>query len=342
MNVLVVCLAEGARLPLSSAELIGGARSLAAGQGDRVIAAVLGSALADACGDAAALGADVVYAVEDDTLTQFQADSCLQALEGVIRASKPSAVLFAADDSGAELGPRLAARLGTGAVTEVVGLRLSDKEEILFTRPVYGGRLMAEMVVTRHPAVATIMGGALAPLPRRPARAVEIVKVDLPETDSELPIRVLEMQREEGGGIPLDTARIVVSGGWGLGEATNFRYVRDLAEVLGAAVAASRGAVDEGWATPGMQIGQTGKKVAPELYVAVGISGASQHTAGMSRARHVLVINTDPEAPFFKSAEVGAVIDFKKLLPPLTARLKELLGTSPERVRGEAYGSSHS
>lgn len=327
MKSLVVCLPSGPHLPASSAELIGALRKIAFRPGDSVVAAVLGNDVEPACQDAAALGFDPVYAVDHICLDQFNSDGYLQSLESVMRKSDPDVVLFPSDDLGMEIAPRLASRLGTGLVTEAVGLQISEDDRIVFSRPIYGGRLMAEMVVSRRPAIATFMAGIAEPPARDPDRTVEVLKVDFfPETRAPS-VRTLEVQQEDAA-IPLESARIVVSGGRGLGDAASFRYVTELAQVLGAAVGASRAAVDEGWATPGMQVGQTGKKVAPELYIAVGISGATQHLAGMNRAKHVAVINADREAAFFKIADIGVVADYKKLLPPLTARLKGSLETT--------------
>lgn len=293
--------------------------------GGTVEAAVLGHGVAQACREAATFGADAVYAVDDGVLANFDAEAYLQALQAVVRESSPGAVLFTADYASGELAPRLAHRLGSGAITEAVRMEVAGDGRLVFTRPAYGGRLMAEMVSNCSPAVATLMPGSLEAQPRGEGRSGEVKMLQLRWGNGTGLVRTLEVEREEEGAVPLEGARVVVAGGRGIGDPANFKSLEELAAVLGAAVGASRAAVDEGWVSPGRQVGQTGKKVAPDLYIAVGISGATQHLAGMSRAKHVVVINTDPEAPFYEIAEVGVAADYNQLLPPLTARLRELL-----------------
>ncbi len=325
MDFLVVALPTGQRLPAPAAELIGGARRLVSQAGGTVAVAVLGHQVADACRDAVAFGADRVYSIDNPALVNFDADSYLLALEAAVRESQPAAVLFTADTFGTELAPRLAHRLATGAVTNCASIDLSDDGKLLFTRPVYGGKAMATMEVTGSPSIAAVAPRSLEPLPRDDSRQAEIAQLSVEIDPSKRKARVIEVRQEEVSGIRLEDAKVVVSGGRGLGEAANFKMLEELAAVLGAAVGASRAAVDAGWVPTALQVGQTGKSVAPELYIAVGISGASQHLAGMGRSKHIVVINKDPEAPFYGVAELGAATDCKKLVPLLTGKLKRLL-----------------
>jgi len=325
MDSLVVSIPTGSHLPAPTAELIAAARGLAARDGGTVAVAVQGRGVAQACREAAAFGADRVYSVAHDALADPDADLHLQALEAVVRQSNPSVVLFTADSLGSELAPRLAHRLGTGVVTECSSIHLSEGGKLLFTRPVYGGKAVAEMEVTSSPALVTIPPRCFEPLPRDDSRQAEIVEVAVPVDVALRRARTLELRQEEVTGVRLEDARIVVSGGRGMGDAASFRYLEELAAVLGAAVGASRAAVDAGWVPSAMQVGQTGKMVAPELYIAVGISGATQHIAGMGRSKHVVVINKDPEAPFFQMAELGVAADYKRVVPLLTEKLRVLL-----------------
>ncbi len=323
MKILVISVPKASEFPAATAELVGGAKRL----GAQTEVAVIGRFVEEACREVAAFGADRVYCVEDEAISPFDTDACLAAAQAVALEADPDAVLLTADPLGSEIGPRLARRLSSSAVTSCCGMRLSPEGELLLLRPVYGGKAMAEMAVTARPAVAVVVARSFEPPAREDSRQVRIVEVDAGLDSTPRRTKLLEVRQEELSGVRLEDARIVVSGGRGLGEAANFKYVEELASVMGAAVGSSRPPVDAGWVPPTMQVGQTGKTVAPDLYVAVGISGQSQHLAGMGRSRHIVVINRDPEAPFFRFAELGVVADYKTFLPLLTEKLKS---TRPE------------
>lgn len=323
MDFLIFSLPTGQKIPAPVAEMIGGAKKLISEAGGTATVAVLGYQVEENCQDAVAFGADRVIVVDDPALTNFDADSYLMVAEAVVGKCQPGAVLFTADAFGWELAPRLAHRLNTGAVNSCSNIELSDGK-LLFTRPVYGGKAMATVGVNGSPSIATVTPRSFDPLPRDDARKAEIQKLDLEIDLGNRKARVVEVCQEEVSGIRLEDAKIVISGGRGVGDPSNFEMLEELASVVGGAVGASRAAVDSGWVPMNMQIGQTGKNVSPELYIAVGISGASQHLAGMSRSKHIVVINRDPEAPFFSVAELGAVADCKRLVPLLTEKLKRL------------------
>jgi electron transfer flavoprotein alpha subunit len=324
MDFLIFSLPTGPRIPAPVAEMIGGAKKLTSVANGKVTVAVLGYQIDESCRDAVASGADKVLAFDNSNLTNYDADSYLMAAEVAVRESQPDVVLFTADAFGWELAPRLGHRLRTGVVNSCSNLELSDGIP-LFTRPVYGGKAMASFQVNGSPAIATVTPRSFDPLPRDDTRQAEILKMDAGIDLDNRKARVIEVCQEEVSGIRLEDAKVIVSGGRGLGDATNFKMLEELASVVGGAVGASRAAVDAGWVPMNMQIGQTGKSVAPELYIAVGISGASQHLAGMSRSKHIVVINRDPEAPFFSVAELGAVADCKRLVPLLKEKLNRLL-----------------
>lgn len=324
MDFLIISLPTGQKIPAPVAEMIGGAKKITSETGGTVAVAVLGHQVGDNGQDTVAFGADRVFVVDNPTLASFDADSYLMAAEIIVNESQPEAVLFTADAFGWELAPRLARRLNTGAVNSCSHMELSEGK-LLFTRPVYGGKAMATMEVNGNPSIATVTPRSFEPLPRDDTRKAEIIKMDAKIDLEKRKARVIDVSQEEVTGIRLEDAKVIISGGRGVGDPGNFKMLEELASVVGGAVGASRAAVDSGWVPLSMQVGQTGKTVAPELYVAVGISGASQHLAGMSRSKHIVVINRDPEAPFFSVAELGAVADCKKLVPLLTEKLNRLL-----------------
>ena len=333
MSVLAVALAPKGRLGAGSAELVGCAQEAAAILGQPVVAGVVG-APPEPDGQAALaeqlwqLGAQKIYFAWSSALAEPRAELYLQALEPLVRAAGASAVVLNGDPFGAELGPRLAMRLRAASVTDVVAVRdLGGRPG--WVRPTYGGKAMAVLSSRRDGVVITVRPRAFpAPQARAGAPgpdAVATVALDVGGPAAER-VRVVERQSTVSEGVRLEDARVIVSGGRGMGGPEAFRELEELARILGGAVGASRAAADAGWVPASLQIGQTGKIVSPDLYIAVGISGASQHLAGVSGARHIVAINKDPEAPIFKAAEVGVVEDYRKVLPLLIQRLRQVMG----------------
>ncbi|MDI3299085.1 MAG: electron transfer flavoprotein subunit alpha/FixB family protein [Bacillota bacterium] len=324
MSVLsLLLLRDGGRPDKAALEALGAGRVAARALGAELEAAVVASG-----GGRAELGAYGVRAVWQlaGPAGDYQPERWLTALEGLVRAAGAEVVVLAGDAAGRELGPRLGHRLGSGSVTECVDFR-AEGGRLEAVRPVFGGKATAHVRVEGRPAVLVTRLHAFAPAEPGEAGAepaVHEVAVELPPADG-LP-RVVERIEESGGGVRLEEAKRIVSGGRGLGGPENFALLEELARVIGGAVGASRAAVDAGWVPPSYQIGQTGHIVAPDLYLAVGISGASQHLAGIAGARHVVAINKDASAPIFKVAELGVVEDYRKVLPPLIEELKRRLG----------------
>ncbi|MFZ5827791.1 MAG: electron transfer flavoprotein subunit alpha/FixB family protein [Bacillota bacterium] len=297
-------------------ELIGAAQRIAPALGGaRVTAVVLGPEQS--------LPVQVIYHGASPLLAEYQPDLALTALEAVAKEFGPDLILFGHDEAGQELGPRLAARLKAGCVTDAVGLSVSDGR-LQMVRPVFGGKAIATYTGRRSVQVVTLRARTQEPAADGPS-APEVIPVGLVLDGSMGLTRVLEQIREATAGLRLEEARVVVAGGRGLGGAEGFEQLQRLAAVLGGAVGASRAAVDGGWCPTSWQIGQTGKMVAPDLYIAVGISGASQHLAGIANAKTVVAINKDPEAPIFKRATLGVVGDYKAVLPALTHQFELLL-----------------
>jgi electron transfer flavoprotein alpha subunit len=227
--------------------------------------------------------------------------------------------LLANDTYSQELAPRLAHRLGGSAVGDVTELAFHD-DALLVTRSVYGGKAAARIELRRYPAVVWLRARAFAPADPRTESLAETEKIAV-DLSGDFPSRIIERKRESSGAARLEDAQIIVSGGRGLGGPEPFTQLQQLADALGAQMAASRAACDAGWVPPSWQVGQTGKKVAPGLYIAIAISGASQHLAGISDAKTVAAINIDADAPIFKRCRFGIVEDFKKVVPLLREKL---------------------
>ena len=310
----------------ASWEAIGAARRLADELGGSVTACVFGGeGIESLAQEAISYGADEVLLAEDATLADFRIDPQVALLAKAVGEAEALAVLIGATFRGRELGPSLAVELDTGCVADCTALELEDGQ-LVATRPVYAGKLLSKCVIPeRRPQVFTNRVRAFPKPEPDAARSGEVVRVEPVLAEDDIGVKVVGFETTVGG-VSLGDAGIVVSGGRGVGGAEGFEPVQELAQVLGAAVGASRAAVDAGWIPYAQQVGQTGKTVGPDLYVAAGISGAIQHQAGMRTSKVIVAINKDPEAPIFKLAHYGIVGDLFKVMPALTAALKEKMG----------------
>jgi len=313
-----------------SREILGLARRLAAQVGGPVCA-VCPAAGAAPTSELVAFGADRVYTADEPVLADYDGDAWTACAAWAVRTAGPAAVLIGHTTSGADLAPRLAFRLQAAAATGCVGVGL-DAGMLRFTRPCYGGNVRETVSFKSRLAVATVRSGCHDALPRDASRRGDTVKIPLDRTA--LRARVIERRRESNGDVRLEDARIVVAGGRGLDGPEGFEVLAQLARELRGAIGASRVPCDLGWCPHSMQIGLTGKTVAPELYIAVGISGAGQHMAGCGNARNIVAINTDPEAAIYKEARWGVVGDYRKVIPPLIEAIRAL--RSDEGKRHEA------
>ncbi len=328
-GVMVVAeLADGEPASIS-AELLGVGRNLASGLGEPLIAVVLGKGVAGAGSALVALGADRVLAVDDALLEKYQADAYVAALEKIVKDNNPNILLLGHTAAGRELAPRLAFRLKTGLTTDCIDLSLHpDSKLMLATKPVYGGNAQAVYVCeSARPQMATIRSKALSPAVADASRKGEVISVASGIDASVIRARLVEKVKAEVEGVRLEDAPIVVCAGRGVGSVDNMPMVEELAKILGAAIGGSRGAVDSNIIPSTLQIGLTGKIVSPDLYVAIGISGALQHMAGCSGSKTIVAVNRDPDAPIFKMAHFGVVGDFKKVVPVLASACKELLAS---------------
>ncbi|MDT5268727.1 MAG: electron transfer flavoprotein alpha subunit [Acidobacteriota bacterium] len=321
MNDVLIILFAAAGFDKGAQGLAGAGRRLADELGGSLRAVVIGEG-AEAVAVELARVADAVSVAEQAELREYQPETYMNALAQVCRELNPRAVLLANDTYSQELAPRLAHRLGGSAAGDCVGVRV-EGDAVRVGRQVYGGKAQAVLELKRAPAVVWLRARSFAPAaPREAAGEVTRASINI-QTDTRT--RVVERRREAGGESRLEEARVIVSGGRGIGGPEPFETeLRPLAELLGAQLAASRAACDAGWVPPTWQVGQTGKKVTPELYLAIAITGASQHMAGISEARNIAAINTDPDAPIFKHCRFGIVEDYRKVVPLLREKLKSV------------------
>ena len=325
-GVMVVAeMDEGALAPIS-AELLGVGRGVADQLGGPLTAVLLGHNVRGAAGELGALGADVVLVADDPALAEPQLDVLVGALAPLVEAEAPDVLLLGHTPDMRELAARLAFRFETGLTTDCTGLRVEDGL-LVMTKPVYGGSANAEFTVDEaRPQMATIRPRAFEPAIPDPGRQAEVRAVPV-HLDGPVRTTVVDTVREVAtAGPSLKDAKTVVSGGRGLGGAENWHYVEELADSLGAAVGATRAVTDAGWVPPALQVGLTGVTITPDLYIAVGVSGAVQHIAGCSGSRNIVAINKDPDANIFKHARFGVVGDYKQIVPALAQRIKELKG----------------
>ncbi|AFI29375.1 electron transfer flavoprotein subunit alpha [Bacillus sp. A053] len=266
-------------------------------------------------------GADKVLTAEDPKLKSYTADGYSQVMRGVIEQEKPDSVIFGHTAMGKDLSPKLAARLQTGLISDATDVSVTGGN-VVFTRPIYSGKAFERVISTDPMIVATIRPNNIQALEKDTSRSGSIESVDVSLTDLRTVIQ--EVVKKTADGVDLSEAKIIVAGGRGVKSKEGFQPLEELAEVLGAAVGASRGACDADYCDYALQIGQTGKVVTPDLYIACGISGAIQHLAGMSNSKVIVAINKDPEADIFKIADYGIVGDLFEVVPLLTEEFKQL------------------
>jgi len=324
-GVLVVGEVTQGQLSVTTPEVLAAGRALAQQAGTELAVGLVGSALATAAQEALQAGGDRVYTVEDALLAEAQADLYLAALVALCRAVAPNIILLGRTALGRDLGPRLACRLGVGLLQDCLRVTLDPASgRLTATRPVYGGNVLARVQCLTTPQVAALRPKAYAPLPPDPARQGDVVAIPITLDASMARAAIVRQVRHESAGVKLEEASIVVSGGRGLGGPEPFRELQELAGMLGAAMGASRAAVDAGWVPGNWQVGLTGKTITPDLYITVGISGASQHMAGCSGAKVIVAINKDAEANIFREARYGVVGDWQTILPAFMEAIRSL------------------
>ena len=306
-------------------ELLGKARELADALNEKVYAMLLGHDLTTQAQECIAYGADTVLRVDAPELATYVTEPYAQAIYQIIRDNKPSIVLIGATTIGRDLGPRLSARVETGLTADCTGLEISEERDLLMTRPAFGGNLMATIICKEHrPQMSTVRPGVMRMGQRDENRKGTIEDVKINFDKSKFRVRVLETVKQTKNLVDITEAHVLISGGRGVGNAEGFDMLRAMANTIGAEVSASRAMVDAGVLGHERQVGQTGKTVRPDLYFAMGISGAIQHLAGMEESEYIIAINKDEDAPIFDVANVGIVGDVMKVLPVMIEEIKKI------------------
>ena len=322
-NILVWIETFKGKAVSASYECLGEAKKLA--QGGQVTAAVFGENAGAIANEAIALGANQAIVCEDATLAAYRAEPYVALLAKVASDLKPDVIMMSASTRGRDVSSGLAVELEAGAIADCIAIE-EQGDQLIATRPVYAGKLLSHVVVRKAPVIITTRSRAF-PMPEVVAgQTGEVTTVAPVLSEDQIATKSIGFAVEGEGEVSLNDARIIVSGGRGVGGPEGFAPIVELAKTLGAAVGASRAAVDAGWIPYVHQVGQTGKTVAPDLYIANGISGAIQHQAGMRTAKVIVAVNKDPEAPIFKLARYGVVGDLFQIVPSLNEEFKKRLG----------------
>ena len=317
-------------------ELLGKAKDLAADLNAEVAAVLIGSDVKGLADELAAYGADKVIVVDDPELKEYRTEPYAHALASVIEKYKPEIMLVGATAIGRDLGPRVSARVQTGLTADCTQLEIGDfpinpvagKEQkhnqLLMTRPAFGGNTIATIACPdNRPQMATVRPGVMQKIAKIEGAKANVEEFNPGFTPDNKYVEIMEVVKSVSETVDIMDAKILVSGGRGVGSAENFKILEDLAEALGGEVSSSRAVVDNGWKPKDLQVGQTGKTVRPQVYFAIGISGAIQHVAGMEESDLIIAINKDETAPIFDVADYGIVGDLNKIVPELTKQIKE-------------------
>ena len=321
-------------------ELVGEATRLKEDLKDDVVAVLLGHDIKGEVDKIFHYGADKVVLVDDPMLKDYVTEPYTKAVCEVIKAFDPEIMLFGASSIGRDVAPRVASRVKTGLVADTTGLRMAKTQEeldeeaamgnatperaLLMTRPAFGGNIMATLMCPRtKPQMATVRPGVIKMIAKDETRKGELVEFKVDFTAADMNVEIVEAVKSDKKSVDLTEAKLIVSGGRGVGSAEGFDVIRDMADALGAEVGSSRACVDAGWIEKDRQVGQTGKTVRPDLYMACGISGAIQHVAGMENSELIIAINKNESAPIFEVADLGIVGDLKQILPKLADAVRK-------------------
>lgn len=323
-NVWVIAEQREGKIAPVTIELIGEGRKLADVLGKELVVVVAGYKIDGEVSKLLHYGVNKAYYLESPLLEKFSTDGYVKAFADIIREKKPEIVLVGASSLGRDIGPRLAARLGTGLTADCTKLEIDPEDKkLLMTRPAFGGNLMATIICPKNrPQMSTVRPGVMAKAAysEEPTGDMEVIDPGLTEADIKTTLEKVIV--DDNKKVNLIDAKIVVSGGRGLKSAEGFELIKELADAVGGVVGSSRACVEAGWIDASHQVGQTGTTVRPDLYIACGISGAIQHLAGMSESKYIVAINKDPKAPIFEICDYGIVGDLNKVIPAMIENIK--------------------
>ncbi len=325
-DVYVIAEQRDGKIQKVGLELIGEATKLAKDLGEQVVAVLLGSNITDKAQELIQHGADKVVVVDDPMLEKYATEPYAKAITAVIKACEPEIVLYGATSIGRDLAPRVSARVHTGLTADCTKLAINEETKLLhMTRPAFGGNIMATIVCKNHrPQMATVRPGVMAALAKDETRTGEVVNFKVDFVPADMNVEIIEEVKETKKTVDITEAKVLVSGGRGIGSADFVPVLQEAADVLGGVVTGSRPVIEAGWLDKDRQVGQTGKTVRPDLYLACGISGAIQHVAGMESSEVVISINKDDNAAIFSVSDLGVVGDVKVILPKLVEALKKV------------------
>ncbi len=324
-DVYVIAEQRDGNIQKVTIELIGEATKLAKDLNEKVVAVLIGNGISDKAEMLIQHGADKVIVVDDPILEKYATEPYAKAVTEVIKKFEPEIVLYGASSIGRDLAPRVSARVHTGLTADCTKLEISPETKLLnMTRPAFGGNIMATIVCKNHrPQMATVRPGVMAALPKDASKKGEIIPFKVAFAADDMNIEIIEEVKETKKAVDITDAKVLVSGGRGIGTPEFFTKLKELADILGGEISASRAVVDAGWIGKEYQVGQTGKTVRPNMYFACGISGAIQHVAGMESSDLVISINKNDGAPIFDVSDLGVVGDVKVIIPKLVDALKK-------------------
>ncbi|HNX21910.1 MAG TPA: electron transfer flavoprotein subunit alpha/FixB family protein [Bacteroidales bacterium] len=323
-NIFVFVEQRNGQIQNVSLELLSKAQELNEKLNEQVVAILLGNHMDEQAHELISYGADIVLYADAPEFSIYNTEPYTQAVNQLVQSYKPSIILIGATTIGRDLGPRLSARIETGLTADCTALEMGDDGHLLMTRPAFGGNLMATIVCKEHrPQMSTVRPGVMMKGLKDISRKGNVEKVNIQFDSSKFKVKILETVKETKNLVDITDAKILVSGGRGVGNAEGFKKLNELAKTLRAEVSSSRAMVDLGVVSHDRQVGQTGKTVRPDLYFALGISGAIQHLAGMEESDFIVAINKDKDAPIFQTADLGIVGDVNQIVPLLNEKLQK-------------------